>query len=55
MNSQAPLLNIRGLRTYFDTEAGVAKAIDIIRGGLDLTMGMCGHRTPAEINRNTLM
>jgi L-lactate dehydrogenase (cytochrome) len=36
-------------------EAGVARAIDIIRGGLDLTMGMCGHRTPAEINRNTLM
>ncbi len=29
---QAPLLSIRGLRTYFDTEAGVAKAVD----GVDL-------------------
>ena len=28
----APLLSIRGLRTYFDTEAGVAKAVD----GVDL-------------------
>src|SRR5215208_5692233 len=27
-----PLLSIRGLRTYFDTEAGVAKAVD----GVDL-------------------
>ncbi|MEQ1910073.1 MAG: ABC transporter ATP-binding protein [Vicinamibacterales bacterium] len=31
-NSTAPLLSIRGLRTYFDTEAGVAKAVD----GVDL-------------------
>ncbi len=30
--STAPLLSIRGLRTYFDTEAGVAKAVD----GVDL-------------------
>ena len=30
--SSAPLLSIRGLRTYFDTEAGVAKAVD----GVDL-------------------
>ncbi len=28
----APLLSVRGLRTYFDTEAGVAKAVD----GVDL-------------------
>jgi ABC-type dipeptide/oligopeptide/nickel transport system ATPase component len=31
---QDPLLDIRGLRTYFDTEAGVAKAVD----GLDLSI-----------------
>jgi peptide/nickel transport system ATP-binding protein/oligopeptide transport system ATP-binding protein len=31
-DSHAPLLSIRGLRTYFDTEAGVAKAVD----GVDL-------------------
>jgi oligopeptide/dipeptide ABC transporter ATP-binding protein len=30
--SHLPLLSIRGLRTYFDTEAGVAKAVD----GVDL-------------------
>jgi oligopeptide/dipeptide ABC transporter ATP-binding protein len=30
--STPPLLSIRGLRTYFDTEAGVAKAVD----GVDL-------------------
>ena len=30
--SNTPLLSIRGLRTYFDTEAGVAKAVD----GVDL-------------------
>jgi oligopeptide/dipeptide ABC transporter ATP-binding protein len=30
--STTPLLSIRGLRTYFDTEAGVAKAVD----GVDL-------------------
>jgi len=30
--SPPPLLSIRGLRTYFDTEAGVAKAVD----GVDL-------------------
>src|ERR1044072_2573432 len=30
--SEAPLLEIRGLRTYFYTEAGVAKAVD----GVDL-------------------
>src|SRR4030095_12765910 len=30
----APLLDIRGLRTYFSTEAGVAKAVD----GVDLTI-----------------
>jgi oligopeptide/dipeptide ABC transporter ATP-binding protein len=30
--TSAPLLSIRGLRTYFDTEAGVAKAVD----GVDL-------------------
>ena len=30
----APLLEIRGLRTYFNTEAGVAKAVD----GVDLTI-----------------
>ena len=29
---ETPLLSIRGLRTYFDTEAGVAKAVD----GIDL-------------------
>ena len=31
---QAPLLDIRGLRTYFNTEAGVAKAVD----GIDLSV-----------------
>jgi ABC-type dipeptide/oligopeptide/nickel transport system ATPase component len=31
-NSPDLLLSIRGLRTYFDTEAGVAKAVD----GIDL-------------------
>src|SRR5215212_11654709 len=31
-SSTPPLLSIRGLRTYFDTEAGVAKAVD----GVDL-------------------
>ena len=30
--AETPLLSIRGLRTYFDTEAGVAKAVD----GVDL-------------------
>ena len=30
--TDTPLLSIRGLRTYFDTEAGVAKAVD----GIDL-------------------
>jgi oligopeptide/dipeptide ABC transporter ATP-binding protein len=30
--AETPLLSIRGLRTYFDTEAGVAKAVD----GIDL-------------------
>ena len=40
-----PLLSIRGLRTYFDTEAGVAKAVD----GVDLdvrhgeVMGLVGE------------
>src|SRR5215207_5680773 len=28
MNARTPLLDIRGLRTYFDAEAGVAKAVD---------------------------
>ena len=32
MNPTAPLLDIRGLRTHFFTEAGVAKAVD----GVDL-------------------
>ena len=32
---QAPLLEIRGLRTHFFTEAGVARAVD----GVDLTIG----------------
>ena len=32
MTYQPPLLDIRGLRTYFHTEAGVAKAVD----GVDL-------------------
>ncbi len=31
---QAPLLDVRGLRTHFFTEAGVAKAVD----GIDLTI-----------------
>ncbi len=31
---QAPLLDIRGLRTHFFTEAGVAKAVD----GVDLSI-----------------
>ena len=34
MNHQAPLLDIRGLRTHFSTEAGVAKAVD----GVDLSI-----------------
>ena len=34
MSSQAPLLDIRGLRTHFFTEAGVAKAVD----GVDLSI-----------------
>ena len=34
MTAQAPLLDIRGLRTYFHTEAGVAKAVD----GIDLSV-----------------
>jgi peptide/nickel transport system ATP-binding protein len=34
MNAQAPLLDIRGLRTHFFTEAGVAKAVD----GIDLSI-----------------
>ena len=33
----APLLSIRGLRTYFDTEAGVAKAVDGV--SFELTAG----------------
>ena len=43
--SNTPLLSIRGLRTYFDTEAGVAKAVD----GVDLdirsgeVMGLVGE------------
>src|SRR5919106_1659532 len=32
LSSTQPLLSIRGLRTWFDTEAGVAKAVD----GVDL-------------------
>jgi peptide/nickel transport system ATP-binding protein len=34
MSLVAPLLDIRGLRTHFHTEAGVAKAVD----GIDLSV-----------------
>jgi L-lactate dehydrogenase (cytochrome) len=35
-------------------QAGVAKAIDIIRNELNVTMGLCGVNTIAEINDNVL-
>jgi len=35
-------------------QAGVAKAIDIIRNELAVTMGLCGVNTIAEINRHVL-
>jgi L-lactate dehydrogenase (cytochrome) len=35
-------------------QAGVAKAIDIIRNELLTTMGLCGVNTVAEINRKVL-
>ena len=35
-------------------QAGVAKAIDIIRNELDVTMGLCGVNTIAEIDDHVL-
>ena len=35
-------------------QAGVAKAIDIISNELDVTMGLCGVNTIAEIDRRVL-
>ena len=50
---QAPLLDIRGLRTHFFTEAGIAKAVD----GIDLSVypdevvGLVGESGPAKASR----
>ncbi len=35
-------------------EAGVAKAIDILRNELNVTMGLCGVNTIAEIDDHVL-
>jgi L-lactate dehydrogenase (cytochrome) len=35
-------------------QAGVAKAIDIIRNELNVTMGLCGVNTIAEIDDHVL-
>ena len=35
-------------------QAGVAKAIDIIKNELNVTMGLCGINTIAEIDDNVL-
>ena len=36
-------------------EAGVAKVLDIIRTELSVTMGLCGHRDVAALNRDMLI
>jgi L-lactate dehydrogenase (cytochrome) len=36
-------------------EAGVSKALEIIRKELDLSMAFCGHRKITEVNQNILL
>jgi L-lactate dehydrogenase (cytochrome) len=36
-------------------EAGVSKALEIIRKELDLSMAFCGHRKITEVNKNILL
>ena len=36
-------------------EAGVTKAIEVIRKELDMSMGLCGHRDIAGVDRDILM